>query len=56
MAQQSVAVLFLNTKPNSTSTENCLCTSDGFECGKIVGFWQHWNSNSNSRHSRSVQW
>ena len=28
---------FLNAKPNSDSTKNCLCTSIGFGCGKIVG-------------------
>jgi len=37
---------FLNAKPNSNSTKNCLCTSDGFRCEKIVRFRQHSNSNS----------
>jgi len=40
------SLLFLNAKPHSNSSENCLCTSDGFGCGKIVGFPQHLNLNS----------
>jgi len=39
-------LLFLNAKPNLNSTKNCLCTSDGFRCGKVVGFWQHSNTDS----------
>jgi len=39
---------FLNAKPNSNSTKHRLCTSDGFVCPKIVGFWQHSSTNSNS--------
>jgi len=40
------SLLFLNAKPNSNSTKNCM--SNGFRCGKIVGFRQNSNSNLNS--------
>ena len=39
-------LIFCNAKPNSNSTKNCLCTSDGFRCGKIIRFQQHSNLNS----------
>ena len=39
-------LLFLNAKPNSNLTKHFLCTSNGFGCGKIVGFRQYSNSNS----------
>ena len=38
-------LLFLNPKPDSNSTENCLCRSDEFVCGKIIGFRRHSNLN-----------